>query len=293
MISLSGAIPRAGPPLPAYPSHPVWVGPAHGHWPGPARAATGCVRVIQITLSWSGLPPRLRSGSARATTRRIRAVGLGGESSSAGRHQPVCRLHPPQPASRRGCKARAGPVGRPEHHRGRVGGRKNEATTIMRGEGSISSIAQIGPNRALNSATSRVTAGVTRFKSRPLPCPPSLRGDMCRMPLHRPMSGLCRALYASPASALPHRVQVLTQRARPGEALATASRPLRLRRALAVIEHLLAQRPAVRTRCWLTWQGRVKVTCTRRYCVDEIEAPLAVCTCPGPFLGVAGRGPLN
>ena len=60
---------------------------------------------------------------ALATPRRTRVAGIGGESGGAERRRPVCRLQPWQPAQCPGCPARAGPAGRPEHHRGRMGPR--------------------------------------------------------------------------------------------------------------------------------------------------------------------------
>ena len=96
-----------------HPSHPVRVGPAPGHWSGPAWAATGRVRVIRVTR----VGPAQASGPGlQAPAWRIRVAGLCGVSGGAPRRRPVCRLHPPRPARRRGCPTRAGPAGRPEHH---------------------------------------------------------------------------------------------------------------------------------------------------------------------------------
>ena len=94
-----------------------------GPAPGTARAVKGRNRARPSHPSHSfrvGPAPGLRHGPARATAWRIRVAGLGGESGGAPRRRtvtgPVCWLHPPQPARRRGFPARACLAGRPEHH---------------------------------------------------------------------------------------------------------------------------------------------------------------------------------
>ena len=90
-------------------SEPESLCPCQARLESPARTGTGRVA-------------RLSRHPSHRTPCRERRSGL------------VCRLHLPQPVRRRGCPARGGPAGRPEHHRRRVCGRNIEATEITRGE---------------------------------------------------------------------------------------------------------------------------------------------------------------
>ena len=104
--------------------------PPPGTGPGQHGPRPGRVRVIRVTLSGSRLPRTPgRAGTSHPSpgtagpARRIRVAGLGGESCGAGRGRPVCRLHPPHPARRRGCPARL--AGRSITEGGCVGAKLN------------------------------------------------------------------------------------------------------------------------------------------------------------------------
>ena len=134
------------------------------HWPGPARAATGCIQGIRVTLSGSGLPRRLRSGPAQATARCIRVTGLGGRAQdSVGERRlgaAAGRCAGCTHRNRRDAEAvRPGPA--------RLAGRSITVTEggwvcaplkqqRQRAAHEASPVpVQVGPDSALNSATSR------------------------------------------------------------------------------------------------------------------------------------------
>ena len=137
--------------------------------------------------------------------------GHGGENGGAGHRRAVCQLHPPKPARRRRRPARAGPACRPEHHRGRVCGRKlkqQRKRAVSEASPLIESNVHIGPDWPLNSATSVTSRARLQglLCVKPVPRHP-LHLYICRVPLHRPGPGLSRALSGSSASSLTCRAR--------------------------------------------------------------------------------------
>ena len=152
-----------------YLSHPGRVGPALQHWSAPARASTPRHPSHSVRVGPAPGPPAW-TGTGHGPAHPSCRTRWG--ERRRGAPQAGCPLHTPQPPRlrRRGFSARAGPACWPEHHRGRAAGRKFESTAILRGARCVASFVQIVPDCALNRATPRATAEITRIQN---PSPPA------------------------------------------------------------------------------------------------------------------------
>ena len=134
---------------------------------------------------------RVGSPSAESGRRGTAAAWLTAQTLvAAGYEESVGRAASRGAAGRCACRR--------EHNRGRVGGRKIEATAMTRGERSIPSFVRIGPDRAQNSAMPRERLPRSLGQQPALRLP--LHPYICCVPLHQPPPYLGSALPVSPAS---------------------------------------------------------------------------------------------